>query len=205
MRIGLDFDNTINLYSKAIQVLAHQFLDLPSSVELSKNGIRDYLRANERETEWTRFQGELYGPGMNHALMQEDALRTMKELRSSGHELYIISHRTKRPQGGQDYDLHKYAREWVDRYLLSDPSWGTKLVQEIFFLPSLDEKIDMISSMRCDIFLDDLPQVLLHGDFSPSTRGVLFDNECRHMEYFESASFEVIRHWGELTRLVTDN
>ena len=82
MRIGLDFDNTISLYNKSIKVLAHQFIDLPSSVELSKHGIRDYLRANDREKEWTRFQGELYGPGMDHALIQEGALRTMKELRS---------------------------------------------------------------------------------------------------------------------------
>jgi len=67
MRIGLDFDNTIVCYDQAIEVLADQIFELPVDVPRTKLGLRDHLHSEDREPDWTSFQGVLYGPGMRHA------------------------------------------------------------------------------------------------------------------------------------------
>ena len=67
MIIGLDLDNTIVCYDAAIEHLASDMESLPPDAPKTKLGVRDYLRAEGREPEWTEFQGKLYGPGMAHA------------------------------------------------------------------------------------------------------------------------------------------
>ena len=80
IKLGLDFDNTIVCYDAAIEVLAEEMFDLPPEVPRTKLGLRNYLRAEGREPEWTVFQGELYGPGMRHAQPFEGAIETMLQL-----------------------------------------------------------------------------------------------------------------------------
>ena len=62
MLIGLDFDNTIVCYDNAIRVLSQQIPNIPPDISRTKIGLRNYLREENRELEWTQFQGELYGP-----------------------------------------------------------------------------------------------------------------------------------------------
>ena len=74
MIIGLDLDNTIVCYDRAIEALAEGFLRIPKSLPKTKTDIRDYLRDAGRENDWTRFQGELYGPGMIHAELYDHVI-----------------------------------------------------------------------------------------------------------------------------------
>jgi phosphoglycolate phosphatase-like HAD superfamily hydrolase len=113
MRIGLDFDNTIVCYDNAIARLADELFHLPEEVPRTKLGLRDHLRSEGRESEWTAFQGELYGPGMRYAQPFEGAITTMQELTADGHNLTIVSHRSRFPYAGRRYDLHQAAQEWI--------------------------------------------------------------------------------------------
>jgi phosphoglycolate phosphatase-like HAD superfamily hydrolase len=119
MRIGLDFDNTIVCYDQAVKRAADQVVNLPAELERTKKKVRDYLRLNSREPEWTAFQGELYGPGMQYARPYEGAIETMHQLIADGHELVIISHRSRHPYAGPRHDLHAAARTWVADWLQS--------------------------------------------------------------------------------------
>lgn len=174
MRIGLDFDNTIVCYDAAIAVLAEKLLDLPAEVPRTKLGLRDHLRVAGRESEWTAFQGDLYGPGMVHAQPFEGAINAMLQLVEQGHELVIVSHRSRRPYAGKPHDLHAAARGWVVERLQSS---GLFVADNgsMNFLETLQEKVALIAELGCQAFLDDLPEVLEAPGFPANAAGILFD------------------------------
>jgi hypothetical protein len=192
MLIGLDFDNTIVNYSDAIVRLARERFDLPKDLPVNKVNLRDLLRSEGREGEWTEFQGELYGPGMRYAEPYPGALDTMRDLKACGHRLVIISHRTKLPYAGHPYDLHASAMEWVIARLSSQ---GHLSKDAVYFLETRADKIGMIASLNCDVFLDDLPEVFNDPSFPTSTRAILFDPDYRNADFLVNHR---IRSWKQL-------
>jgi len=176
MRIGLDFDNTIVCYDQAIALLAEELFELPEEVPRTKLGLRDHLRAKGHEPEWTAFQGELYGPGMRYAQPFEGAIATMHQLVAEGHELVIISHRSRQPYAGLPHDLHAAARGWVaDRLQSAGLFSAVDHEARVHFLETRDQKVEMITHLGCGAFLDDLPEVLSAPGFPAAASGILFD------------------------------
>ncbi len=174
IKLGLDFDNTIVCYDAAIAVLAEELFNLPPEVPRTKLGLRDYLRGADREQEWTAFQGELYGPGMCHAQPFEGAIETMLQLVDAGHELVIVSHRSRRPYAGEPHDLHAAALSWVAERLQSAGLFAEDN-SSVNFLETRQEKVARIAELGCQAFLDDLPEVLGALSFPASASGILFD------------------------------
>jgi hypothetical protein len=203
MRIGLDFDNTIVCYDQAIEQMSEELLDLPRDIPRTKIEIREYLRNSGREQEWTAFQGEIYGPGMIFATPYTGAVEVMRELKLQGHSLLIISHRTRRPYAGLNHDLHKAAREWISKHLHTNGLFVEKgKVKKAYFLETRRQKLDKISALDCQLFMDDLPEVLESKDFPKKTRGILFDPNKkgeRNSEYSRS----VVNSWEELSSMLT--
>ena len=172
IKLGLDFDNTIVCYDAAIAILAEEIFDLPNDVPRTKNGLRDYLRETNREHEWTAFQGELYGPGMRYAQPFEGAIETMLKLVEAGHDLMIVSHRSRHPYAGKPHDLHSSAKRWVFEILQSKGLFRRE--GSVRFLETRDKKIELIGQMRFDAFIDDLPEVLNAPKFPVNTRKIMF-------------------------------
>jgi hypothetical protein len=184
LKIGLDFDNTIVCYDSAIAVLAEQMFTLPPEVPRTKLGLRDHLRGSGREPEWTAFQGALYGPGMAYAQPFQGAIETMQALLEEGHQLMIVSHRSRRPYAGPPHDLHVAASEWISQRLQSaglflkdghDPTGSTT----VNFLETRDAKVTRIGELGCEVFVDDLQEVLDDPTFPENTVGVLFAPCCQ--------------------------
>jgi hypothetical protein len=198
MRIGLDFDNTIVCYDKAIGLLAEDLFDLPEGVPRTKLGLRDHLRSKGREPEWTAFQGELYGPGMRYAQPFEGAVTTMHQLAAEGHELFIISHRSRVPYAGPRHDLHAAARSWV-AHRLQCSGLFTAVGDEdcVHFLETRDQKLEMISRLGCEVFLDDLPEVLNAPGFPAGASGILFDPSGVNSAFKENSAIQ-INSWVQL-------
>ena len=204
LRIGLDFDNTIVCYDAAIAVLAEELFDLPPEVPRTKLGVRDHLRATDRAPEWTSFQGALYGPGMAHAQPFEGAIETMQSLVRQGHQLTIVSHRSRRPYAGPPHDLHAAARRWVGRRLqsaglfLNDPAdpAGEGIVN---FLETREAKVARLAELGCQVFVDDLPEVLEAPGFQEGTVGVLF---APGGEGSSAQGYHRIAAWRELPDLL---
>ena len=176
MKIGLDFDNTIACYNQAIEVLAEKRFELPREIPRTKQGVKEYLRTNGREEEWTTFQGELYGPGMQCAKPFEGAITAMKLLNSYGHQLMIISHRSRFPYAGQQHDLHEAAHRWIKENLQKSSLFEEKTnVKNVHFLETREEKLKLIKQLSCEVFVDDLPEVLSSPSFASNIRAILFD------------------------------
>jgi hypothetical protein len=196
MRIGLDFDNTIVCYDQAINRLAEETFDLPAGLPRNKTALRDYLRAEGREAEWTLFQGALYGPGMRYAEPFEGALAAIVALQASGHILFIISHRTLYPYAGPKHNLHEAAQGWVAQRLHSR---GLLERSAVHFFEAREQKIAAIGRLGCDIFLDDLHEVLADPLFPPSTEKLWFNP---HGGTAAPEGLVPVRTWRELVSYV---
>lgn len=198
MRIGLDFDNTIVSYDELFHKVAREQDLVPPETAVNKLAVRDYLRKAGQEDRWTEMQGYVYGARMDEAAAYAGVIDFMRSARDAGHQLLIVSHKTRQPFLGPQYDLHSAARAWIEQHLLAD---GQPLIPEtqIFFELTKPQKIARIAACRCDVFIDDLPEILLADGFPKNAERLLFDPECHHTE---SAAPELNRvgSWAEITQ-----
>ncbi len=176
MRIGLDFDNTIVSYDTLFHAVAVAQGHIPASVAADKNAVRDWLRNAGKEDIWTQLQGYVYGARMQEAQAYPDAVAVMSALKRMGHQLFIVSHKTRHPYLGPAYDLHGAARAWIASHLEED---AAPLVaqEDVHFHERKEDKIASIAALGCEAFLDDLPEILLHEEFPSGTKRFLFSTQ----------------------------
>lgn len=200
MIIGLDLDNTIVCYDAAIEQLASDMDSLPGDIPRTKLGVRDYLRAEGREPEWTEFQGRLYGPGMAYAEPFPSAIEVISNFQKAGHTTVIISHRTRYPYLGPQYDLHQSAKDWISSTLLVS---GRPLFQtsDVHLNETRDEKISLVGSLKCDVFLDDLVEVLIDEKFPKRAQKLWFSLGSGAKDEDSPGGLTIISHWTELSWL----
>jgi hypothetical protein len=67
--------------------------------------------------------------------------------------------------------------------------------EHVYLEATREEKIRRIREVGCDVFVDDLPEVLLAEEFPPSTRRILFDPDGSHSA---RDGLERVRTWSEL-------
>ena len=197
--IGLDLDNTIICYDKAIEILSSQIEDLPDEVSRTKLGIRTFLRSVGRENDWVLFQGLMYGPGMIHASPYPGCLSMLRELEADSHKLCIISHRSKHPYAGPKYDLHQSAKQWIIDNLNCLKSFSDKHAEmNINFLQTKQEKVELIWKLGCNVFIDDLPEVLNFQGFRREVDKILFSPFGES----DAHSLKTISSWNELNNWI---
>jgi hypothetical protein len=93
--------------------------------------------------------------------------------RTAGHDLFIVSHKTKTPILGPAYDMHEAARGFLGAQAIL----GEARIPagNIFFELTKEEKIARAAALGCTVFIDDLPEILAMSGFPEETRRVLFD------------------------------
>jgi hypothetical protein len=181
VRIGLDFDNTIVSYDALFYKVAREQDLVPLVTPVNKLVVRDYLRKTGQEKRWTLMQGDVYGARMDEAQAYFCVIDFIRQAKIEGHTLAIVSHKTRHPFAGPQYDLHAAASGWIAHHLLSD---GEQLIPttQIFFELTKQEKIARIADFACDVYIDDLPEILLAEGFPTATEKLLFDPEQHHAE-----------------------
>lgn len=181
MRIGIDFDNTIVCYDQLFHKVAVERSLIPPGLTINKVAVRNYLRENGKEDLWTEMQGYVYGSRMCEALAYPDVIDTITFLQEEGHDVFVVSHKTHHPFAGPKYDLHQAATSWINNHLLRNNS-PLLSEQHLFFELTKQEKIDRIKDLGCDLFVDDLPEILMAPEFPSCVRKILFDSENNHPE-----------------------
>jgi hypothetical protein len=177
MILGVDFDNTIVCYDHVFHAAALERELIPADLSVSKDSVRDYLRAQGQEEAWTELQGYVYGPRMRDALPFPGALEFLARCARAGVPLWIISHKTRHPYRGPQYDLHASARQWLADHSLHEA--GLPRDHVIFELTKL-EKLQRIGQVGCTHFIDDLPEFLAEPGFPEGIERILFDPNCHH-------------------------
>ena len=167
-RLGLDLDNTLIDYTTSCTFLAANFgIDASSA---TRDAIRRHLRHPDNDEEWQRFQSLLYTDGLDSALPATGAVKLIRGCRNRGIEVFIVSHKTKTgPEQFGTRDLRTPALQWLTSHNLVP---GLIPRNSVFFTDSVEAKIESVASLRLDVFVDDLPEVLSHPAWPPSTLGI---------------------------------
>ena len=197
MIVGFDFDNTIINYENSFKELALKKKIISSKINQDKKSIRDYLRKHNKEKEWTILQGEVYGRYIMKAKVYEGVLDIFQWLTIKKNKIYIISHKTQFPYLGKKVDLRQSALNWINKNILINDKNIKLSKNNFFFENTIEEKIERIKSLKCDVFIDDLPEILellpdnlLKILFSPS-----IEKKCNKKNY-------VMRNWNEFPNMI---
>lgn len=198
MILGLDFDNTIVCYDGVFFAAAVEQGLLPDGPALTKEALRNLLREQGREDDWTRLQGFVYGPRMSLAKPYPGAKEFLARRKKDGVPVSIISHRTRTPYLGPKYDLFEAARGWLE----ANGFYDLLPKERMFFEETKREKLARIGSEHCTHFLDDLPEFLAEAAFPPAATRILFDPARRHEK---ETRFGRVSAWDELERALARN
>jgi hypothetical protein len=200
MKIGIDFDNTIVRYDEVFHRVALDKSLIPQDLPKNKVAVRDYLRAKNQENEWTLMQGEVYGPKLKGATPYPGFTEFITKASSLGCQLYIVSHKTKFPFMGPAYDLHMAAKSWVSSTLTRPDGMPYFSSTNVYYELTKEEKISRISQLNCDVFIDDLPEILMMDGYPSGIKKVLFDPEQMHTNI--SSTLTKASAWSQVQELL---
>ncbi|UPY36822.1 hypothetical protein [Sediminicoccus sp. KRV36] len=170
MRIGIDFDNTIANYDGVfLRAAIERDLLPPDFSATSKNSVRDHLNSTGRKDAFTELQGYVYGARMDLVSPYPGVAAFCTAAAAVGHDLFVVSHKTRRPMLGPPHDMHAAARGFLTAQALTIPP------EQVFFAERKEEKIARAASLALDAFIDDLPEILAMPGLPAMTRKILFD------------------------------
>ncbi len=203
MRIGIDFDNTIACYDGVFHAAAVERGLIPVEIPRDRQSVRDFLRRQGRDPDFTTLQGYVYGARMDLVTLYPGFVETLRELIAAGHTVYLVSHKTKAAIAGPPYDLHAAARRFLEaRDLLDAP--GGFCPEHVFFELSMEDKVARAVALGCEAFVDDLPEILSLPAIRNNMRPILFDPDGHFDDAAaDAAAFERFRSWpaiGEALR-----
>jgi hypothetical protein len=197
--IGIDLDNTLVSYDRLFHRLALEQGLIEADLPVNKTEVRDFLRRQGREPAWTAMQGLAYGTRIREAEAFAGALDFLREGQHRGWQMHIISHKTRAPIVGDPVDLHEAARGWLDANAVHE---GIGLPRGNVWLEiTKAAKIERIRELRCDFFIDDLPELLLDPAFPTQTRRILFAPQGSGMTDLPK-NISIARSWAEITRVL---
>jgi len=149
MKFGFDIDDTLinlrehafHLYNKKLQKDVHiDYFHALKTVEIHEPFDLD---SNEGKDMWNSLSEEIY---FTDCPPYPSAVEFLQRLTNHGHEVYYITARNK--------EFAERTKEWMK-------AQGFPVKDEQFFCGMADhEKIDVISSLSLDYYLDDKPAVL---------------------------------------------
>jgi hypothetical protein len=195
VRIGIDFDNTIVNYDRVFYRVALERGYIPKELAATKLVVREHLRRLNREDLWTEMQGDVYGSRMSDADLYPGAIEFLTWARDCDIESVIISHKTQYPFLGPRCDLHEAARNWIRDRLRT--STGTLLAEDrVYFEITKEAKLARVRQKQCNVFIDDLPEVLLAPAFPSNVNRILFDPVGYHKNNVDGLL--VMAHWKDI-------
>lgn len=168
-RIGIDLDNTLVCYDALFHRLACEHGLIPPTMLPHKQSVRDYIRQHAGDIAWQRLQALAYGTRMGEACLFPQALQVLRCWKEQGHQLAIVSHKTRTSAYAPEENLHTAAV----RFLKAAGVLDCIDAEDVYFLPDRAEKIATIRRLGCSIFVDDLPEVFADATFPPAVCKVL--------------------------------
>lgn len=196
MRIGIDLDNTIINYNALFHFAALGYGLISRHVPPHKQTIKHYIQTRQGRDAWTRLQAEVYGPLIDYAEPFAGVRDFLEQCHRHGYPVCILSHKTRLPALGEPHDLHAAARGWLENQGWFDDA-GLGLTRDnVEFHESREEKIHAIQRRACDLFIDDLPEVLADPAFPGGTGRILFDPDNTHTFH---PQWKHVRSWAEVS------
>jgi hypothetical protein len=196
--IGLDLDNTLIDYDAVFGPVGVELGLLPvDQSAASKAEVREFLQGAGGEADWMRLQGQVYGRYIERARLFEGVPESLACLRAAGVQLTIVSHKTRYGHFDPErIDLWDAARDWLTARGFFDRDGFGFSFDRVVFEETREGKLTRIAECACDVFIDDLPDVLRHPAFPPRTWPLWFAGACPAEA---GGGLEPYRNWQELT------
>lgn len=194
MKVGIDLDNTLICYDQAFARVGREEGLLPSSFEGSKVDVKRALLARRQDGYlWESLQGLVYGRRIDAAMLFQGVTEFLVACRAHGDTVAIVSHKTELAHHDPlKTDLRVAALNWMESNRFFDASGLALERRNVFFEGTRDEKVGRIRSLACDVFVDDLAEVLGHAEMPTSCRKILFGKEPQS-EFEQYASWDEVR------------
>lgn len=192
MKVGLDLDNTLICYDQAFVLVGKAEGLLPASFTGNKSAVKRALLTERPDGDlWEALQGLVYGRKIDAASIFEGAMEFVARCRCEA-EVAIVSHKTERAHRDPLTDLRQAAIDWMESRHFFDAT-GLGLDRgNVYFEGSRDDKVRRIRALGCDLFIDDLAEVLAHDQMPAACRKILFGGE-RQQEFEQYDSWSEIR------------
>lgn len=189
--IGVDLDNTLAAYGHAFRDLAVERGLVPPGTAPDKAAVRAAVWRDHDDLTWQRLQAAVYGPEIGRGRLMDGAAAFLLACRDRGFELAVVSHKSEFSAVDPDrHSLWAASLGWMERNGFFRPvcagGFGFSPA-EIFFEPKRSAKVARINRLRCDVFIDDLVEVLEHPDLDPAVRRIRFRAAPGPAEPFELA------------------
>jgi hypothetical protein len=201
MRIGLDFDNTIISYDDVFWQAAQDRGLVGPNLCGSKQQIRDFVRQlPDGEKKWQALQGYVYGRGIEDAVLVSGVPEFLHRSQAHGDTILIVSHKSEYGHFDPDeINLRAAALSWMEANgLLS--GCGVCLGREhVHFTSTRAEKLERIAELSCDIFIDDLEEVLIDPKFASSVRRILLSKTAIEAD---GLPYSICRDWLSISELI---
>jgi hypothetical protein len=172
---------------------------IPSDTPANKGAVRDCLRRLGLEQTWIEMQGYVYGARMQDTQPFPGVREFVLACRRAGIDVCVISHKTKHPFAGPQYDLHKAASDWLNSQDFFNGTAPGSQPTRFFFELTKQAKLQRIGSECCDWFVDDLPEFLGEADFPARAQRILFDPNYNAAP---DARFIPARSWDDITATI---
>jgi len=202
MLIGLDLDNTIICYDKLFARIAFEFGWISQAEDLPKSRVKAEVMERFGNDTWTELQAHVYGPAIAGAEPFPGVESAVRAWRAAGHDLVVISHKTRFPALGPQCDLREAALAWLEarKWFAADMLGMEQAAVE--FHDSRSSKVAAISRRGCHFFVDDLPEVFAECGFPHLTQRILFDPAYAHTDL---PGATICHSWSDIDFLIQSN
>jgi len=153
MRICIDIDNTLLNYEP---LFFEESKPIPKGISFLPE-LKDHLQ-NKSQERWLKIQGLCYGKRVKEVTLFSSVLESIKKLIDDGHDVYLVSHKTKTSYCGTYTGLQELLLKRLSELGVISLIGHKK----IFLQESLDEKLEQIIKLNPDIVIDDLEKVLIN-------------------------------------------
>jgi hypothetical protein len=193
MRIGIDLDNTLICYDAAFLRVGKEEGLLAASFEGNKAAVKRALLAERPDGYlWESLQGLVYGRRIDAAMLFDGVTEFLELCRRHAGSVAIVSHKTELAHHDPHLtDLRAAALQWMEGNRFFDAA-GLGLDRgDVYFEGTRDDKVRRICALQCDLFVDDLAEVLCHVEMPPGCRKILFGGDPQ-------SGFEQYASWHEV-------
>lgn len=174
--VGLDFDNTLACYDEVFPEVAADLGLVAGSWHGTKQQLRDLVRnLPNGEEMWQRIQGRVYGRYMHRAVLFPGAAEFLLRCRTRGIKVSIVSHKTLFGHFDPDkIPLRDAAIRWMDQNGFFSSAQFDLRREDVCFADTREEKLQQIRDRGCEIFVDDLVEVLAEPEFPGDVKKILY-------------------------------
>jgi hypothetical protein len=179
-RIGVDFDNTIACYDTVFLKVTQDMGYLLGHSGLTKSEVKQMLlELEEGDLLWQKIQGQVYGKHMHQATIYPGFIEFLWLSKLRGDEVCVVSHKSEYGHFDErKTKLRTAAKIWIEENLIKATfSQAFSEANQIYFESTREEKVNRISQIGCDIFIDDLQEVFDEDHFPVKAEKILFSRE----------------------------